>query len=58
MIRFQTGATSIMKAKNLQLMDKIIRVQVYINKMICNLFKKNKEVRVFQIMGMKSNKNK
>ena len=44
MIQFLIGATNIMKAKNLQLMDKIIKVQVYISKMICNLFKKSKEV--------------
>ena len=58
MMGFPIGAFRILKAKDLQLMEKIIKAQVYTKMMIFKSSKKVIEVKVFQTIQMKFNKSK
>jgi hypothetical protein len=58
MMGFLVGAVKILKAKDLQLMEKIIKAQVYTKMMIFKSSKKVIEVKVFQTIQMKFNKSK
>ena len=58
MMGFLVGAVKILKAKDLQLMEKIIKAQVYTKMMIFKSNKKVIEVKVFQTIQMKFNKSK
>lgn len=58
MMGFLVGAVKILKAKDLQLMEKIIKAQVYTKMMSFKSSKKVIEVKVFQTIQMKFNKSK
>ena len=58
MMGFLVGAVKILKAKDLQLMEKIVKAQVYTKMMIFKSSKKVIEVKVFQTIQMKFNKSK
>ena len=58
MMGFPVESVKILKAKDLQLMEKIVKAQVYTNMMIFKSNKKIIEVKVFQLIQMKFNKNK
>ncbi len=58
MMGFPVEAVKILKAKDLQLTEKIIKAQVYTNMMISKSSKKIIEVKVFQTIQMKFNKSK